>query len=100
MVAARALYAQDPIRSADMSALAQAALSEAAHLFGKEQMEQPAPAPKSPQGEEIKGIEADLRRARELDDRQPGTAHSLALGVLGRLYALARARGNTGPRGV
>ncbi|MCX4762036.1 SCO2524 family protein [Streptomyces sp. NBC_01275] len=99
MVAAHALYSQDPIRSNDMSTLAQAALSEAAHLFGKEQMLQPAPTPKSPQGEEIKGIEADLRRARELVDKQPGTAHSLALGVLSRLYALARARG-TGSRGV
>ncbi|MCX4739288.1 SCO2524 family protein [Streptomyces antibioticus] len=93
MVAAHALYAQDPIRSADISALAQAALSEAAHLFGKEQMEQPAPTPKSPQGEEFKGIEADLRRARRLVDKQPGTAHALALGVLIRLDTLARARG-------
>lgn len=99
MVAAHALYTQDPIRSPEMTALAQAALSEAAHLFGKEQLEQPAPAPKSPQGEEIKGIEADLRRARQLVDKQPGTAHALALGVLARLYALARARG-TGARGV
>ncbi|MFF3938053.1 SCO2524 family protein [Streptomyces phaeofaciens] len=98
MVAAHALYAQDPIRSTDVSGLAQATLSEAAHLFGKEQMQQPAPAPKSPQGEEIKGIEADLRRARLLVDKQPGTAHALALGVLIRLDTLARARG-TG-RGV
>ncbi|MFC4504811.1 MULTISPECIES: SCO2524 family protein [Streptomyces] len=100
MVAAHALYSQNPIRSSEMSALAQAAISEAAHLFGKEQMEQAAPAPKSPQGEQIKAIEADLRRARQLVDRQPGTAHSLALGVLARLYDLARARGDAGSWGV
>ncbi|MFI1027323.1 SCO2524 family protein [Streptomyces sp. NPDC020951] len=100
MVAAHALYSQAPIRSSEMSALAQAAISEAAHLFGQEQLEQPAPAPKSPQGEQIKGIEADLRRARQLVDRKPGTAHSLALGVLARLYDLARARGDAGSWGV
>jgi hypothetical protein len=83
-----------------MSTLAQAAISEAAHLFGKEQMEQPAPAPRSVQGEQVRGIEADLRRARQLLDKQPGTAHSLALGVLARLYELDRARGDSGSRGV
>ncbi|MFI6033189.1 SCO2524 family protein [Streptomyces sp. NPDC051315] len=100
MVAAHALYGQPPIRSAELSLLARALLSEAAHLFGKEQMEQAAPAPKSPQGEEIKGIEADLRRARLLVDEQPGTAYALALGVLSRLDTLARARGDSGPQGV
>ncbi|MFI7497776.1 SCO2524 family protein [Streptomyces sp. NPDC049687] len=100
MVAAHGLYSQNPIRSQEMSTLAQAALSEAAHLFGKEQMNQPAPAPRSPQGEQVRAIEADLRRARQLLDRQPGTAHSLALGVLARLYELDRARGDSGSRGV
>ncbi|MFF5185070.1 SCO2524 family protein [Streptomyces sp. NPDC000345] len=100
MVAAHGLYSQNPIRSPEMSTLAQAALSEAAHLFGKEQMNQPAPAPRSPQGEQVRAIEADLRRARQLLDRQPGTAHSLALGVLARLYELDRARGDSGSQGV
>ncbi|WP_416984988.1 SCO2524 family protein [Streptomyces sp. T028] len=100
MVVARGLYTQNPIRSAEMSTLAQAAISEAAHLFGKEQLEQPAPAPRSSQGEQVRAIEADLRRARQLVDKQPGTAHSLALGVLARLYELDRARGDSGPRGV
>ncbi|MFJ4618138.1 SCO2524 family protein [Streptomyces sp. NPDC088812] len=100
MVAAHALYDQPPIRSAELSALARALISESAHLFGKEQMEQPAPTPRSPQGEEIKGIEADLRRARHLVDEQPGTAYALALGVLTRLDTLARARGDNGPQGV
>ncbi|MFE9623228.1 SCO2524 family protein [Streptomyces sp. NPDC006527] len=100
MVAAHALYDQPPIRSSELSLLARALISEAAHLFGKEQMEQPAPALKSPQGEEIKGIEADLRRARLLVDEQPGTAYALALGILTRLDTLARARGDSGSRGV
>ncbi|MFF8968528.1 SCO2524 family protein [Streptomyces sp. NPDC014995] len=100
MVAAHALYDQPPIRSAELSQLARALISESAHLFGKEQMEQAAPAPKSPQGEEIKGIEADLRRARLLVDEQPGTAYALALGVLTRLDTLARARGDSGSQGV
>ncbi|MFI7293275.1 SCO2524 family protein [Streptomyces sp. NPDC050121] len=96
MVAAHALYSQVPIRSVELSAQAQEVISEAAHLFGKEQMEQPAPAPKSSQGELIRGIEADLRRARELVDRQPGTAYSLALDVLRRLDELERARDDSG----
>ncbi|KUN77577.1 SCO2524 family protein [Streptomyces griseoruber] len=100
MVVARGLYTQNPIRSAEMTTLAQAAISEASHLFGKEQLEQPAPAPRSPQAEQVRAIEADLRRARELLDKQPGTSHSLALGVLARLYELDRARGDSGPRGV
>ncbi|MGW1541361.1 SCO2524 family protein [Streptomyces sp. NPDC002309] len=100
MVVARGLYTQNPIRSAEMSTLAQAAISEAAHLFGKEQLEQPAPAPRSSQGEQVRGIEADLRRARQLVDKQPGTAHSLALGVLARLYELDRARSDSGSLGV
>ncbi|MET9500650.1 SCO2524 family protein [Streptomyces sp. NPDC006259] len=100
MVAAHALYDQPPIRSAELSLLARALISESAHLFGKEQMEQPAPTPKSPQGEEIKGIEADLRRARLLVDEQPGTAYALALGVLSRLDSLSRARGGSGHQGV
>ncbi|MGV9555063.1 SCO2524 family protein [Streptomyces sp. NPDC003401] len=100
MVAAHGLYDQPPIRSAELSLLARALISESAHLFGKEQMQQPAPAPKSPQGEEIKGIEADLRRARLLVDEQPGTAYALALGVLGRLDTLSRARGGFGHQGV
>lgn len=101
MVAAHTLYDQPPIRSAELAQQARALISEAAHLFGKEQMQQAAPAPKSPQGEEIKGIEADLRRARRLVDEQPGTAYALALGVLVRLDALVRARGGgSGFQGV
>ncbi|MFE7648136.1 SCO2524 family protein [Streptomyces phaeoluteigriseus] len=100
MVAAHALYDQPPIRSAELSLLARALISEAAHLFGKEQMGQPAPTAKSPQGEEVKGIEADLRRARLLVDEQPGTAYALALGVLSRLDSLSRARGGSDYRGV
>ncbi|MFF3844345.1 SCO2524 family protein [Streptomyces sp. NPDC002328] len=99
MVAAHGLYDQKPVRSPDLTALSGALISEAAHLFGREQMEQPAPALKSPQGEVIKAIEADLRRARRLAGDQPGTAYALALGVLSRLDSLARARGDAGPQG-
>ncbi|MEU0054982.1 SCO2524 family protein [Streptomyces sp. NPDC006334] len=99
MVAAHGLYDQKPVRSSELTELSKALISEAAHLFGREQMEQAAPALKSPQGEEIKAIEADLRRARRLVGDQPGTAYALALGVLTRLDTLARARGDADPQG-
>ncbi|MBL1109775.1 hypothetical protein JK361_35280 [Streptomyces sp. 5-8] len=94
MVAAHAFYDQEPIRSTELSVLARAAISEASHLFGKELMQQPAPAPKSPLSVENRRIEADLCRARQLVDKQPGSAYALALGALSRLDALARAHGN------
>ncbi|MEU7098235.1 SCO2524 family protein [Streptomyces longwoodensis] len=96
MVAAYGLYAQPPIRSAQLATLAREMISEAAHLFGKVQMDQPAPPAKSRQGEAMMAVEVDLRRARALVDVQPGTAYALALGVLTRLDSLARARENTG----
>ncbi|MGW0764356.1 SCO2524 family protein [Streptomyces sp. NPDC002671] len=99
MVAAQQLYTQAPIRSPEPAALARSLLSEATHLLGTEQMEQPAPIAKSQEGAELKGIEADLRRARALLDTQPGTSCALALSVLGRLDALARARA-AGRQGV
>ncbi|WP_330457756.1 SCO2524 family protein [Streptomyces sp. NBC_00820] len=99
MVAAQQLYTQAPIRSPEPTALARSLLSEATHLLGTEQMEQPAPIAKSQEGTELKGIEADLRRARILLDSQPGTSCALTLNVLGRLDALARARA-AGRQGV
>ncbi|MEU9403134.1 SCO2524 family protein [Streptomyces sp. NPDC048242] len=99
MVAAQQLYNQSPIRSAEPTALAHALLSEATHLLGTEQLEQPAPIAKSQEGAELKGIEADLRRARSLLDTQPGTSCALALNVLSRLDDLARARA-AGSQGV
>ncbi|MET8100832.1 SCO2524 family protein [Streptomyces sp. NPDC005236] len=90
MVAAHGLYDHPPIRSAELSAAARAAIGEAAHLLGREQKDHPAPPSGTQQGEWIKGVEADLRRARELIDRRPGTSLALALGVLERLDALAR----------
>ncbi|MDX3803745.1 SCO2524 family protein [Streptomyces sp. AK04-3B] len=93
MVAAHNLYDQPPIPSLQLSQLARDMISEAAHLLGREQEEHPAPAPRSPQGEEIRSIEADIRRARQLVDAQPATASALAFRVLRRLDALARARG-------
>ena len=92
MVAASQLYTQPPIGSAELTTLARSLLSESAHLLGKEQMKLAPPA-KSQEGEELKSVEADLRRARLLLDTQPGTACALAYGVLRRLDTLARARG-------
>ncbi|MEU6574077.1 SCO2524 family protein [Streptomyces sp. NPDC046805] len=91
MVAASYLHKQPPIRSADLTTLARALLSESTHLLGKEQME-PAPSPQSREAETLKGVEADLKRARHLLDTEPGTSCALALGVLARLDTLARAR--------
>jgi hypothetical protein len=91
MVAARQLYTQPPIRSTELATLARALLSESTHLLGKEQME-PAPPANSEEGAGLRGIEANLRRARQLLDEQPGTAYALTLGVLVELDALARAR--------
>ncbi|MGW0964929.1 SCO2524 family protein [Streptomyces sp. NPDC002516] len=90
LVAAHGLYDHPPIRSADLSAAARAAMSEAAHLLGREQKDHPAPPSGSEEGEWLKGIEADLRRARELLDGRPGTSLALTLGVLARLDTLAR----------
>ncbi|MXM62046.1 hypothetical protein GR925_00910 [Streptomyces sp. HUCO-GS316] len=94
MVAASQLSIQPPIRSADLTVLARDLLSESTHLLGKEQMKLAPPA-KSQESEELRGVEADLRRARLLLDTHPGTSCALALRVLSRLDTLARA-GDTG----
>ncbi|MFG3003684.1 SCO2524 family protein [Streptomyces calvus] len=96
LVAAHVLYAQPPIRSLEVSTPAREAISEAAHLLGREQENHPAPAPRTSQGQWIRGVEADLSRARTLVDRQPGTALALALDVLARLDTLSRARNADG----
>ncbi|MES9522012.1 SCO2524 family protein [Streptomyces capoamus] len=92
MVAAHAVHGREPIRSDELSVSARAVISEAAHLFGRELMRQPAPH--SPRSVEYRGVDADLRRARQLVDQQPGTAYALALGALARLDALARVQGD------
>ncbi|MFE1437373.1 SCO2524 family protein [Streptomyces sp. NPDC058739] len=98
MVAAHALYDQQPIRSAELATLARELLSEATHLFGREQMEQPAPHPGSSQAMTLREIEIGLRRARRLVDEQPGTAFATTLTALARLDELARARESVGRR--
>lgn len=98
MVAANVLYTQPPVRSPDLEASARSLLGEATHLLGNEQME-PAPVPTSEEGMLLKSIEADLRRARQILDRQPGTAFALAQRVLVGLDSLARARESSTPRG-
>lgn len=96
MVAAHALYDRSPIRSVEATAAAKEVISEAAHLLGREQKNHPAPLSGSRQGEWIKSVEADLRRARELIEDRPGTSLALALGVLARLDTLARATDGEG----
>ncbi|MEU6256382.1 SCO2524 family protein [Streptomyces sp. NPDC047043] len=98
MVQAHAMYRQPPIRSAELTDLARALISEAAHLLGNEQME-PTPSDDGRHGLQLRNIEVKLRRARSLVDEQPGTAYALTLDVLGQLDSLARAR-EAAERGV
>ncbi|MFD5658002.1 SCO2524 family protein [Streptomyces hirsutus] len=92
LVAARSLYEQQPIRSPELAELARELLSEAAHLFGKEQLEASATADGS-RGRAMRSIESRLDRARDLVDERPATAFALALPVLQELDTLAQARG-------
>ncbi|MET8215201.1 SCO2524 family protein [Streptomyces hirsutus] len=92
LVAARSLYEQQPIRSPELAELARELLSEAAHLFGKEQLEASATADGS-RGRAMRNIENRLDRARDLVDERPATAFALALPVLQELDTLAQARG-------
>ncbi|WP_405520773.1 SCO2524 family protein [Streptomyces canus] len=98
MVQAHEMYRQPPIRSVELTELATALISEAAHLLGNEQME-PAPSDDGRHGLQLRNIEVKLRRARSLIDEQPGTAYALTLDVLGQLDALVRAR-EAADRGV
>ncbi|MFD3730053.1 SCO2524 family protein [Streptomyces sp. NPDC058632] len=92
LVAARGLYEQQPIRSPELAELARELLSEAAHLFGKEQLEASATADGS-RGRAMRSIENRLDHARDLVDERPATAFALALPVLQELDTLAQARG-------
>ncbi|WP_326752666.1 SCO2524 family protein [Streptomyces hirsutus] len=92
LVAARSLYEQQPIRSPELAELARELLSEAAHLFGKEQLEASVTTDGS-RGRAMRSIESRLDRARDLVDERPATAFALALPVLQELDTLAQARG-------
>ncbi|MEF9903760.1 SCO2524 family protein [Streptomyces sp. P9-A2] len=92
LVAARGLYEQRPIRSPELAELARELLSEAAHLFGKEQLEASVTADGS-RGRAMRSIENRLDHARDLVDERPATAFALALPVLQELDTLAQARG-------
>ncbi|MGC3001078.1 SCO2524 family protein [Streptomyces sp. G35A] len=92
LVAARNLYEQQPIRSPELAQLARDALSEATHLFGKEQLEASVTADGS-RGRAMRSIESRLDHARSLVDDRPATAFALALPVLQELDTLAQARG-------
>ena len=92
LVAARNLYEQQPIRSPELAELARELLSEATHLFGKEQLEASAAADGS-RARAMRSIESRLDHARGLVDDRPATAFALALPVLQELDTLAQARG-------
>lgn len=92
LVAARNLYEQQPIRSPELAELARELLSEATHLFGKEQLEASAVADGS-RARAMRSIESRLDHARTLVDDRPATAFALALPVLQELDTLAQARG-------
>ncbi|WP_159665492.1 SCO2524 family protein [Streptomyces mexicanus] len=91
LVAARNLYEQQPIRSPELAQLARELLSEATHLFGKEQLEASATADGS-RSRAMRSIESRLDHARSLLDERPATAFALALPVLQELDPLAQAR--------
>jgi hypothetical protein len=90
--AARNLYEQQPIRSPELAQLARELLSEATHLFGREQLEASAAADGS-RSRAMRSIESRLDHARSLVDERPATAFALALPVLQELDTLAQARG-------
>ncbi|WAX80158.1 SCO2524 family protein [Streptomyces sp. KMM 9044] len=92
LVAARGLYEQEPIRSPELAELARELLSEATHLFGKEQLETSATVDGG-RGRAMRSIENRLDHARDLVDERPATAFALALPVLRELDTLAQARG-------
>ncbi|KAF4409976.1 MULTISPECIES: SCO2524 family protein [Streptomyces] len=98
MVAARQLYTQPPIRSANLAGLAGDLLSEATHLLGNEQLE-PTSVADGSRGIALKSVEVKLARARQILDEQPGTACALTIEVLGQLDTLALAR-RTASRGA
>ncbi|XUL88011.1 SCO2524 family protein [Streptomyces galilaeus] len=91
VVKAHKMYSEPPLRSAELTTLARASISEATHLFGVELMT-PAPAPEGQRGTQLRGIEVTLRRARALVSQQPGTAYALTLDLLVQLDKLTRAR--------
>jgi hypothetical protein len=92
LVAARNLYEQQPIRSPELAGLARELLSEATHLFGREQLEASVAADGS-RARAMRSIESRLDHARSLVDERPATAFALALPVLRELDTLAQARG-------
>ena len=91
MVAGYRLYGQLPLHSTELVDDASALLREAAHLLGREFLECTSGQDTS-RGLALKSVEARLARAREVLDRQPGTAMALILGVLAELDSLARGR--------
>lgn len=91
MVVGYRLYEQLPLHSTELVDSASALLREATHLLGRELLECTSGQDAS-RSSALKSVEAGLARAREVLDRQPGTAMALILGVLAELDSLARGR--------
>ncbi|WP_329047593.1 SCO2524 family protein [Streptomyces violaceus] len=91
MVAGYRLYGQLPLHSTELVDSASALLREATHLLSRELLECTSGQDTS-RSLALKSVEARLARAREVLDRQPGTAMALILGVLAELDSLARGR--------
>ncbi|MFJ9627987.1 SCO2524 family protein [Streptomyces sp. NPDC101175] len=91
VVKAHKMYWAPPLRSAELTVLARASISEATHLFGVELMT-PSSASDGQRGTQLRRIEGTLRRARALVDEQPSTAYALTLDLLVQLDELTRAR--------
>jgi hypothetical protein len=91
LVAARNLYERQPLPSPELSRLARELLSEANHLFGREQLEA-STAVDGNRGRAMRSIENRLDRARALVRKRPATAFALVLPVLEELDTLAQAR--------
>jgi hypothetical protein len=98
MVAARQLYTRIPILNSEAASPAATLISEATHLLSVELLESTSHADAS-RATALTGVEVKLKRARELADRQPGTATALVLEALGELDRLAQAR-QTASRGM
>ena len=94
LVIAANVLDRPPLRSQRLSDFAVDLLNEAEQLFDRELM-RGSGSGQSLQGR-IRGVRANLRRAREVLPDQPGTAAVLASNVLNQLNELAAGRQNAG----
>jgi hypothetical protein len=91
LVFAANLAESHPLRSTNLTVLAQDLLAEAEHLFDQELLAGSTEGGRSIR-ERLESVRQRLRRSREIMLDRPGSSVSLLLAVLGDLDALARAR--------